>query len=531
MPTYYPTIEQVTAMVREAGGGKLRVPIYREALADLLTPVAAYQRVAGEADYAFLLESVEGGERIGRYSFIGADPTLVLRLGEEGKLIRLRRADGYAETNPAAYTDPLAAIDEAMGDYRLLLVVGLPRFNGGAVGYLSYEAAAKFERLPVPTRPHPLAAALPLAVFMYADDLLAFDHVRQRIQIISHLTLDEGADVAAAYAAASARIDALAEKLNSLSQTSYNGPQGVAPFSLTQPLPRGEGSATAPPSTQHSNLKPQTSNLNSSLTFEGYVERAKQYIVAGDIFQVVPSRRVLREYAGSALNVYRAMRAVNPSPYMYYLQLGGAAVVGASPEMLVRVQDGVITSHPIAGTRPRGATPAADDALAEEMLADPKERAEHIMLVDLSRNDIGRVSQPGSVRVTRLMEVERYSHVMHIVSEVEGKLKPGMSGVDALRACFPAGTLSGAPKIRAMQIIAELEDEQRGPYGGAVGYIGYDGNLDTCITIRTVLLANGKAAMQAGAGIVADSDPAAEYRETESKLGSVMRALDMAEEL
>jgi anthranilate synthase component 1 len=520
MATYYPTLEQVAQMAQAAGGGKVRVPLYREVLADLLTPVAAYLRVAQDARYAFLLESVEGGERIGRYSFIGADPRLVLRLGN-GQATLLLPERGYAEEVGSSYSDALVVIGEALGDYRLLPVAGLPRFNGGAVGYLSYEAAAGFERLPLPEQMHPLHTELPLAIFMYTDDLLAFDHVRQRIQVISHLTLDEGTDVAAAYTAATARIDALAEKLNSFDSHSHDKPEGGASLSLTQPPPLGEESAN------HSSLITH----HSSFIFEGYVERAKEYIRAGDIFQVVPSRRVVREYDGSALNVYRAMRAVNPSPYMYYLQLGDAAVVGASPEMLVRVQDGVITSHPIAGTRPRGATPQHDDALAEEMLADAKERAEHIMLVDLSRNDIGRVSQPGTVKVTRLMEVERYSHVMHIVSEVEGRLKQGMSGVDALRACFPAGTLSGAPKIRAMQIIAELEGEQRGPYGGAVGYIGYDGNLDTCITIRTVLLAQGKAAMQAGAGIVADSDPAAEYRETENKLASVQRALAMAEEM
>ncbi|PZS05881.1 MAG: anthranilate synthase component I [Candidatus Chloroheliales bacterium] len=513
----------------------MRIPIYREVLADLLTPVAAYLRVAGDAEYAFLLESVEGGERIGRYSFVGASPTLALRLAD-GKIIHQRRENGYAEAVIGEYHDPLTAIAAALGDYRLLPVAGLPRFNGGAVGYLSYEAVASFERLPIPERTHPLHASLPLAVFMYADDLLAFDHLRQRIQIISHLTLDEGADVAAAYAQAAQRIDALADKLNpqASQRIRFNeeteqanvGAQFIAPSTGSQP---DQGVINHAP-TEH----PNHSSLltpHSSLIFEGYVERAKEYIRAGDIFQVVPSRRVVREYAGSPLNVYRAMRAINPSPYMYYLQLGKAAVVGASPEMLVRVQDGVITSHPIAGTRPRGATPVEDEALAAELIADPKERAEHIMLVDLSRNDIGRVSQPGTVCVRRLMEVERYSHVMHIVSEVEGRLKPGMSGVDALRACFPAGTLSGAPKIRAMQIIAELEGEQRGPYGGAVGYIGYDGNLDTCITIRTVLLTDGKAAMQAGAGIVADSNPASEYRETENKLASVMHALDMAERL
>ncbi len=523
MANYYPTIEQVEQMVAEAGGGKLRLPIYREALADLLTPVAAYLRVAGGADYAFLLESVEGGEHIGRYSFVGANPTLVVKLAD-GKVIHQQRVDGYVEKVVGDYSDPLAAIAAAMGDYRLLPVTGLPRFNGGAVGYLSYEAAASFERLPVPPQTHPLHAALPLAIFMYADDLLAFDHLRQRVQIISHLTLDEGADVAAAYQQATQRIDALAEKLNTEAsqRIRFNGETEKTDVGAQFIAPSGQGGI---------NLAPTPPTQRSALIFEGYVERAKEYIRAGDIFQVVPSRRVVREYRGSALNVYRAMRAVNPSPYMYYLQMGGAAIVGASPEMLVRVQDGMITSHPIAGTKPRGATPAEDEALAAELLADPKERAEHIMLVDLSRNDIGRVSQPGTVKVKRLMEVERYSHVMHIVSEVEGRLKPGMSGVDALRACFPAGTLSGAPKIRAMQIIAELEGEQRGPYGGAVGYIGYDGNLDTCITIRTVLLADGKAAMQAGAGIVADSDSPTEYRETENKLASVMRALDLAETL
>jgi len=507
---HYPDREQVEMMVAEAGGGKLRVPVCREILADLLTPVAAYLRVASDSQYAFLLESVEGGERVGRYSFIGSNPRTVLYLnkGLATTISFDAVSNSYCSTAEQPFSDPLTAIQQVMGEYKLLIADGLrlPRFAGGAVGFLGYEAVGYFEQLVSPTTLHPLGTHLPEAAFMFADEVIAFDHVRQRIQVISHLTLEADSDISSLYEATSRRIDSLlAQLIGNLAAT-------PAPTAHQQAAAGGVESA-------------------DQLTYESYVERAKEYIRAGDIFQVVPSRRLVREFTGSPLNVYRAMRAINPSPYMYLLQLGAAAIVGASPEMLVRVQDGTITSHPIAGTRPRGANEAQDAYLAAELLADPKECAEHIMLVDLSRNDIGRVAVPGSVRVSRLMEVEQYSHVMHIVSEVQGRLKPELSGVDALRACFPAGTLTGAPKIRAMQIIAELEGQQRGPYGGAVGYIGYDGNLDTCITIRTVVLAEGKAAVQAGAGIVADSDPTSEYRETESKLEGVLRALAMAEQL
>ncbi|HET9017911.1 MAG TPA: anthranilate synthase component I, partial [Thermomicrobiaceae bacterium] len=380
---------------------------------------------------------------------------------------------------------------------------GLPRFLGGAVGYLSYEAVRYFERLPVaPADP----LGFPDAFFMFVDTMLVFDHLERTIKVVSHVHVDEHRPLAEAYGDAVARIERLVCRL---------GGEPRLPRGAVDPAAPSVGERMTP------NVEPET--------YARMVERAKTYIDAGDIIQVVLSQRVALPTGAHPFTVYRALRKINPSPYMFYLQLDDAHIVGASPELLVRLDGETLTTHPIAGTRPRGADAREDDALAAELAADEKERAEHIMLVDLGRNDIGRVARPGTVRVPQLMEIERYSHVMHLVSHVTGEIRDNLTGVDALRACFPAGTVSGAPKIRAMQIIAELEPERRGPYSGTVGYVDYSGNLDTAITLRTLVMRDGVAYLQAGGGIVADSTPEFEYRECFHKMRALVRAVELAE--
>ena len=472
---YSPTLDEVRQLKKY---GNL-VPVYHEIMADLETPVSAYLKIA-RGNYSFLLESVEGGERLARYSFIGTEPSLVLKTKKE---------------NPV---DPLLLVEKELGQFRLVPVAGLPRFHGGMVGYLSYEVARYFERLPSPDH-DPLD--LPESILMLADTVLAFDHLTHKIKVISHVHLD--GDIEAAYLEATSKIDRLVDRLR----------QPVPP----ETLPRA-------PSPQ----SPVSSNL-SQAEFESRVSRAKDYIYAGDIIQVVLSQRLAKPTNANPFAIYRALRSINPSPYMYYLHMGDFHIVGASPELLVQAEDGVVSNHPIAGTRPRGKNPARDMALEEELKADEKERAEHIMLVDLGRNDIGRISEPGTVEVTQLMDVERYSHVMHLVSHVQGKLRAGLSSFDTLRACFPAGTVSGAPKIRAMEIIAELEPDKRGPYAGAVGYFDFSGNLDTAIAIRTIVITNGIAYVQAGGGIVADSIPEREYQETLNKAQALLTAIEQTE--
>jgi len=472
---YYPTLDEVHRLHKH---GNL-VPVYREIVADLDTPVSAFLKIA-RGDHSFLLESVEGGERLARYSFIGTEPSLVLKPSAD---------------NP---TDPLLLIEKELSKFRLAPIEGLPRFHGGMVGYMGYEVARYFETLPSPDH-DPLG--LPEFLLMLADTLLIFDHLTHKIKIVSHVYLDD--DVDAAYRQATDKIDNLVERLR----------QTVSPE--TSPA------ASKPISSVSSNL--------SQPEFESIVSQAKDYIYSGDIIQVVLSQRLSKPIIASPFAIYRALRSLNPSPYMYYLHLGDVHIVGASPELLVRVEDGMVSNHPIAGTRPRGESPAQDLALEEELKADEKERAEHIMLVDLGRNDIGRVSEPGTVEVTQLMDVERYSHVMHLVSHVEGKLRPELNQFDALRASFPAGTVSGAPKIRAMEIIAELEPDKRGPYAGAVGYFGFSGNLDSAITIRTIVISGGVAYIQAGAGIVADSVPEREYQESLDKAQALLAAIEHAE--
>ncbi|MBI2935953.1 MAG: anthranilate synthase component I [Chloroflexi bacterium] len=480
---YRPSLEEVKKL---KGSGNL-VPVYREINADLETPVTAYLKIA-RLPYSFLLESVEGGERLARYSFIGTEPSWVLKSGP-----------GF----PGSAVDPLVPMEERLRQFRVVPVPGLPRFHGGFVGYLGYEAVRYFEsRVPHPPR-DPLG--LPESIFMLTDTLLVFDHLRHKILVVSHAYLN--GNLERAYSRAVARIERLVKRLARPLRLPLRPPQATAP--------QGEGPA-----------------FQSNFTREGYhrvVLRAKEYIEAGDIIQVVLSQRLARPTAAAPLDLYRALRAVNPSPYMYFLALDDFHIIGASPELLVRVEEGIVETHPIAGTRPRGQTVEEDQALETELRANEKERAEHTMLLDLGRNDIGRVSQPGTVRVTQIMDVERYSHVMHLVSHVVGKLREGMSAYQALRACFPAGTVSGAPKIRAMEIIAELEQEARGPYAGAVGYFSFSGNMDTAITIRTIVLKDGVAYVQAGGGVVYDSTPEGEYQETLQKARALLRAITEAE--
>jgi anthranilate synthase component 1 len=503
---YFPTLTDIRQL-RDQGN---ICPIYREILADLETPVSAYLKVA-HGPYSFLLESVEGGQHIARYSFIGSDPYLTVRL--DGGTAQATQG-GYKQTLP--YSDPLTVIGSYLSSYRPIRLPDLPRFVGGAVGYLGYETVSYFERLPVPMG---CDYAMPEGFWMFVDTLLIFDHLRHKIKVLSHVHLD-AEDLEAEYRRATQKIDAIVARLR-------------------QPLPSEDLRLQADPPRNyepHSSPAPTTTpqRPTSNITREQYhsnVARAKEYIAAGDIFQVVPSQRFIRPTSADPVTIYRALRTVNPSPYMFLLRTGEGDLVGASPELLVRVQEGEVLTHPIAGTRRRGRDLAEDAALADELLADEKERAEHLMLVDLGRNDIGRVSTPGSVAVPDFMFVEKYSHVMHLVSHVTGTLRPDMSALDALRACFPAGTVSGAPKIRAMEVIAELEGTRRGVYAGCVGHVGFNGDLDTCIALRTMVVQDGVAYVQAGGGVVADSDAEAEYQESCNKAAALLRAIDLAEEL
>ncbi len=498
----------MTAPTSVATGGRMATtfrPIWREVAADLETPVSAYLKLAC-GPYGYLLESVEGGERLARYSFVGADPYAVLRARDGVAEWRWLSGPRAGETERVACADPLEAVRAELERRPLAPAVGqAPRFHGGAVGYLAYEAAARFEpAVPIPAE-DPLD--LPEAVFMFSDTLLIFDHARHTALLLTWAdSAATSGDDARAEAAANARLDEMERRLRRATPRS-------AP-------------AAAPSATQRT-VAP--ARLASREAYAAATRTIKAYVCAGDCFQVVPSRRIARPLTAPPFAVYRALRSVNPSPYMFYLALDDFAIAGASPEVLVRVERGEVSVRPIAGTRRRDANAEADAQLEADLRADAKERAEHIMLVDLGRNDVGRVSAPGSVAVTQFMEVERYSHVMHLVSHVTGRLRAGLTPYDALRAGFPAGTVSGAPKIRAMQIIAELEGQRRGVYAGAVGYIGFDGALDTCIAIRALVMKDGVAYAQAGGGIVADSEPDAEFEETENKLGAAMRALDLAE--
>lgn len=496
-----PSLEKVRTI--SEGDPKVRaIPVYREFMADLETPVSAFLKIRGEGP-AYLLESIEGGERLARYSFIGSEPRALLTTSRG-----VATVESGAENTIAAYQDPLEPLAEFVEAYRTPDThdLPLPRFSGGAVGYLSYEAVRAFEpRVPAAGGP---GLSLPDGKWMLSDSLLVFDHLARTIKAVAHVVLDERRTLADAYEEAVQQVDQLVAKVR--------GPQ--------PPMPSG-GTISPVPAEQR-----QVSNTSRE-RYLNMVERAREYIAAGDIFQVVLSQRIDVESAVHPFSVYRALRTINPSPYMFYLDFVDHQIVGASPELLVRLEGETLANHPIAGTRPRGATPDEDEYNATDLLGDEKEIAEHIMLVDLGRNDIGRVSAPGTVHVPRFMEIERYSHVMHIVSNVEGTIADGITGLDALRACFPAGTVSGAPKIRAMEIIAELETDRRGPYAGAAGYVDFSGGLDTAIALRTMVIKDGVISMQAGGGIVADSTPEGEYAESLHKMRGPLRAIELAEEL
>ncbi len=472
-------------------------PIYREVLADLETPVSALMKL-GAGPGSFLLESVEGAEFVARYSFVAAGLERSLEIQDDRALYR--GADGTAELS---YADPLELIDRLVAREGVARLPSLPRFGGGAVGYLSYELARKFEPRIPRARNNPLD--LPLAHLMMVDSLLVFDHLRRTIKAVTYIPLTD--DLPTDYRRGCKRLDDLLDRLRSGSHSAglEDAPGRARPDGVVSNTTQGE--------------------------YEDMVVQAKEAIAAGECFQIVPSQRLSARTSATPVSLYRALRSINPSPYMYFLNFGDYQIVGASPELLVLVEDGLVTTRPLAGTMPRGQTSEEDETIAQRLLADEKERAEHIMLVDLGRNDVGRVAEPGTVSVPRLMEIERYSHVMHIVSDVTGRLRTGLRPIDALRACFPAGTLTGAPKIRAMEIIADLEADQRGPYGGAIGFFNRDGDLETAITIRTLVLKDGVAHIQAGAGIVADSNPSTEYQETLNKAHAVLSAVAEAERM
>jgi anthranilate synthase component 1 len=491
---YFPDFQTFS---RLAAGHSL-VPVYRQLVSDTLTPVSAYARLPHRED-SFLFESVVGGERIGRYSFLGAEPYRWIEAA--GTQITLRERNGATRTFESP--DPLADLERMVGSHVAPHLPGLPRFCGGAVGYAGYDTVRYVERL---ARPPQDDRRLPDLSFAFYDRMVVFDHLRKTILVVAHARIGEGT-LESSYAAACARVDALCEAL----ARPTDGLR-LVDLSLTG----------TPTRTYQSNL--------TRAQFEGNVTKAQEYIRAGDIFQVVLSQRLELETAAAPLDLYRALRAVNPSPFMFLLQSPAVTLIGSSPEIMVRVEDGEVTIRPLAGTRKRGANDAEDAALEQELLADEKERAEHVMLVDLARNDVGRVAQYGTVELSDVMKVERYSHVMHITSNVTGQLQPGKTALDALRSGLPAGTVSGAPKVRAMEIIDELEPHRRGPYGGAVGYLDFTGNMDTCIALRTLVMQGSKLYVQAGAGIVADSVPASEYEETLNKARAMLKAIEVAEQ-
>jgi anthranilate synthase component 1 len=488
---YYPDFATFASL---AAQGNL-IPVYREIMADLDTPVSAFRKI-DDGRYSFLLESIEGGEKWARYTFLGSSPSEVIR--SRGNTVELLTEEGAVRREEVS--DPLAFVRDYLKRYTPVAIPGIPRFFGGAVGYLGYDMVRYFENLPT-AKPAVIGAYD--SYFVITDTIVIFDNVRQKIKVVSNAHLDTGKTAQAAYEEATAKIDAIIGKLK-------------------VPLPPQVDNPAA-------RRVAFTSNVTRE-EFEEAVVKAKEYVRAGDIIQVVLSQRFSGELTVDPLDIYRVLRTLNPSPYMFFLRLEDTLVVGASPEVMVRKEGSKAELRPIAGTRPRGATVEEDERLEQELLDDPKERAEHVMLVDLGRNDLGRVCRTGTVRVSELMVVEHYSHVMHIVSNVQGELVEGKDAFDVVRATFPAGTLSGAPKVRAMEIIDELEPLRREIYGGAVGYFSFSGNMDMAIAIRTLVVKDGKVHLQAGAGIVADSDPAAEYRETVNKAMAVVKAIETVEQ-
>ena len=496
MKHYHPDFETFQSLADRGN----TIPVYRQLLADALTPVMVYQRLAypagfAPAGHAFLLESVVGGERIARYSFVASDPeaTFVARRNR----VRIER---NGEAREIESSDPLGELAEMLSPYQAVHLPGLPRFTGGVVGYAAYDMVRYYEKL---GEGPPDDRQLPDLAFGLYRTMVIFDHVSKTIKVVAnaHVTGDPGS----AYTEA---VDAIERTISRIREGSA---RSVGEVTL-QGLPQ----------------KPFLSNF-SRQEYLDVVEACKEYIRAGDIFQVVPSQRLTVESSADTFDIYRALRVVNPSPFMFLLQMPEVTLVGSSPEILCRVEDRIVTNRPLAGTRPRGATEEEDRALEAELLADPKERAEHIMLVDLARNDVGRVAEPTTIELSELMTVERYSHVMHIVSDVKGRLAEGQTCFDALRAALPVGTVSGAPKIRAMEIIDEFEPTRRGPYGGAVGYVDFGGNMDTCIALRTMAICGGNIYLQAGGGVVADSVPETEYQETINKAKALLRAIEVAE--
>ena len=486
---YFPDIATFKDLSRQ---GNL-IPVYREIMADMDTPVTAFKKL-DDGRFSFLLESIEGGEKWARYSFLGSSPSLIVR--SKGSTVEIIE---NGTTTTVTVADPLTAIRDILARFTPVEVEGLPRFFGGAVGYLGYDMVRHFEQLPTD---NPALLDAYDSYFLVTDTIIIFDSMRQKIKVVSNAHLDGSIAPEAAYRQATEKIDAMIRRLRT-------------------PLP----AAAVPDTGRQVKFKSNVSRVD----FETAVEKAKEYVRSGDIIQVVLSQRFSGELSADPLDIYRVLRTLNPSPYMFFLRLDDTVIAGASPEVMVRKEGRLVELRPIAGTRPRGNTPEEDARLADELLADPKERAEHVMLVDLGRNDLGRVCTTGSVKVSELMIIERYSHVMHIVSNVQGELSSDCDAFDLVRATFPAGTLSGAPKVRAMQIIDELEPVRREVYGGAVGYFSFSGNMDLAITIRTLVIKDGKVHLQAGAGIVADSDPAAEWQETVNKGMAVMKAIELAE--
>jgi len=484
---FYPSQEQYVEMAQDYN----LIPVYTELFVDMETPISIFKKVC-RGQYTYLLESVEGGENLARYSFIGLEPFF---------RYQCRNGNGVIEDSKGTREvkgDPLNTLKGIMDNYHAPKIDGLPRFYGGAVGYFGYDLIKYVEEIPEDTVND---IDLPDCHFILTRLVLIFDHVKHKVKIV--VNTEPGSDAAIVYEEALKWIDSVKKRINQ-------------------------------PQADVNRLNREVVNKKylSNMTKDEYmdkVEKAKEYIKAGDIFQVVLSQRLTMPLQGEPFDIYRNLRTVNPAPYLYYLNFGGMVIIGSSPEMLIRVEDGIVQTRPIAGTRPRGHSKEEDLKLEKELLADEKERAEHLMLVDLGRNDAGRVSEFGSVLVKDFMQVERYSHVMHIVSNVSGRLKQGNTPYDALKACFPAGTVSGAPKVRAMEIIEELEPTRRGVYAGAIGYFGFTGNMDTCITIRTILVYKGKTYVQAGAGIVADSDAEKEYDETINKAKALLETLMLKE--
>lgn len=492
---YYPSLEEFRQKAKQ---GNL-IPVYKEILADLETPVSAFCKISQGSKYAFLLESVEGGEKLGRYSFLGSFPSIIFKTkGQKGILIKNNQQEGFEVGN-----DPLIYLRNLLSKFQPVKVDELPRFYGGAVGFLSYDYVRFIENLP---DINPDCLDLPDALFVITNTILIFDHISHTIKVVSNAFIDSNVDEA--YQNACVQIEEIIGKLcHSLNS-------------------------------HPSSLNPQPSSFSlmveSNFTKQGFeeaVRQIKEYISAGDIFQAVLSQRFSIPVTCSPLNIYRALRRINPSPYMYYLQLDDLNIIGSSPEILVRVEEKDLEIRPIAGTRPRGKSKQDDELYEKDLLSDPKEKAEHLMLVDLGRNDAGRVCEYETINLPEFMIIERYSHVMHIVSSVKGRLAKGYDQFDALRACFPAGTVSGAPKIRAMEIIEKFEPDKRGPYAGCVGYFSFSGNLDTAITIRTIIVKDNKAYIQVGAGIVADSIPENEFEETVNKAKGMIKAIEMASKL